>query len=81
MIILLAYLFLFFQVGAVILPRDTGIDAASFKPVRPPAIPLAVRSPYLSAWLRAGEDGGNGGLLAGKWPSHWRFVNNIEKDL
>jgi len=74
MIVLLACLFLFFHVEAVLLPRDTNVDLTTFKPVRPPAIPLAVRSPYLSAWVRAGEDGGNGGLLAGKWATHWRFV-------
>jgi hypothetical protein len=36
-----------------------------------PAIPLAVKSPYLSTWIKAGSDGGNGGLLAGNWPIHW----------
>ncbi|KAK6428656.1 hypothetical protein LTR95_015200, partial [Oleoguttula sp. CCFEE 5521] len=44
---------------------------SSFGPTRPPAIPLAVRSPYLSTWQRAGSDGGNGGYLAGQWPSFW----------
>jgi len=36
----------------------------SFTPVRPPAVPLAVRSPYLSAWL----DNDN---LPGTWPTFW----------
>ncbi|EAU30850.1 hypothetical protein ATEG_08718 [Aspergillus terreus NIH2624] len=44
---------------------------SSFIPARPPAIPLAVKSPYLSTWLRAGSDGGNGGYLAGEWPTFW----------
>ena len=35
---------------------------------KPPAIPLAVKSPYFSTWLHAGSDGGNGGYLAGRWP-------------
>ncbi|MEU6853427.1 DUF5127 domain-containing protein [Actinacidiphila alni] len=35
-----------------------------FDPIRPPAVPLAVRSPYLSTWLA-------GDLLAGRWPSFW----------
>lgn len=64
---------------------------STFSPARPPAIPLAVRSPYLSTWQPAGiyfevdslrsaltltmtlvgSDGGNGGYLAGQWPSFW----------
>ncbi|KAI1463944.1 glutaminase GtaA [Daldinia caldariorum] len=45
--------------------------ASSFSPARPPAIPLAVKSPYLNSWLNAGSDGGNGGYLAGEWPKFW----------
>ncbi|KAL2831158.1 hypothetical protein BDW59DRAFT_7533 [Aspergillus cavernicola] len=47
-------------------------DAVStFSPARPPALPLAVKSPYLSTWLSAGRNGGNGGYLAGEWPTFW----------
>lgn len=45
---------------------------SSFSPLRPPAIPLAVRSPYLSTWLQAGSDNGNGGYLPGEWPTFWQ---------
>ncbi|KAK4863905.1 hypothetical protein LT330_010386 [Penicillium expansum] len=45
---------------------------STFSPARPPAIPLAVRSPYLSTWLDVGSDGGNGGYLAGQWPVFWQ---------
>ena len=45
---------------------------STFSPLRPPAIPLAVRSPYLSTWQQAGSDGGNGGYLAGEWPTFWQ---------
>ena len=38
--------------------------SAVFDPIRPPAIPLAVRSPYLSTWLGADNS-------AGTWPSFW----------
>ncbi|MFC1411597.1 glutaminase domain-containing protein [Streptacidiphilus sp. N1-12] len=38
--------------------------ASTFDPIRPPAVPLAVRSPYLSTWLSADN-------LAGTWPSFW----------
>ncbi|KAI1103178.1 glutaminase A [Jackrogersella minutella] len=45
--------------------------ASSFSPARPPAIPLAVKGPYLNSWLDVGSDGGNGGYLAGEWPVFW----------
>jgi len=44
---------------------------STFSPLRPPAIPLAVRSPYMSTWQQAGSDAGNGGYLAGQWPTFW----------
>ncbi|MGI5241747.1 glutaminase domain-containing protein [Dactylosporangium sp. CA-139066] len=37
---------------------------STFSPIRPPATPLAVRSPYLSTWLRADN-------LPGSWPTFW----------
>ncbi|KAL2129393.1 hypothetical protein VTI74DRAFT_7851 [Chaetomium olivicolor] len=43
------------------------VSASTFIPARPPAVPLAVRSPYLNAWLQ----GGAGGILPGSWPRHW----------
>ena len=50
--------------------------ASTFSPARPPAIPLAVKSPYVSCWQQAGGDSesggpGNGGYLAGQWPTFW----------
>lgn len=36
-------------------------------PLNPPAVPLAVRSPYLSAWLQQGS----GQALNDVWPSFW----------
>ena len=57
--------------SAAALPALTGPAVAdestvdnSFTPVRPPATPLAVRSPYLSTWLTADN-------LPGTWPSFW----------
>ncbi|KAF4625758.1 hypothetical protein G7Y89_g12403 [Cudoniella acicularis] len=43
-------------------------SGSTFTPARPPAIPLAVRSPYMNTWLEVGSDGGSGGNLAGYWP-------------
>ena len=38
--------------------------ASTFTPLRPPAVPLAVRSPYLSTWQAADS-------LAGTWSTFW----------
>ena len=59
--------------GLVQLALAIGVASAesTFSPARPPSIPLAVKSPYLNSWLNAGSDGGNGGYLAGEWPTFW----------
>ncbi|KAL1998449.1 hypothetical protein VTN02DRAFT_6160 [Thermoascus thermophilus] len=44
---------------------------SAFIPARPPALPLAVKSPYVNTWLDAGRDGGDGGYLPGQWPVFW----------
>ncbi|MFF3448452.1 glutaminase domain-containing protein [Streptomyces sp. NPDC002667] len=40
------------------------LAASTFSPLRPPAVPLAVRSPYLSTWVPADN-------LAGTWATFW----------
>ncbi|GAA3455274.1 hypothetical protein GCM10018962_71070 [Dactylosporangium matsuzakiense] len=51
--------------GSLILTQARAAHAATtFSPIRPPATPLAVRSPYLSTWLRADT-------LPGNWPTFW----------
>ncbi len=40
------------------------VQPPSFDPIRPPSVPLAVRSPYLSTWMPADN-------LAGTWPTFW----------
>lgn len=62
-----------FLAGVVLLASVLDLSSAvsTFTPARPPAIPLAVRSPYVSTWLDCGSDGGNGGYLAGQWPQFW----------
>jgi hypothetical protein len=42
----------------------TARAATTDSPVRPPAVPLVVRSPYLSTWLAADN-------LPGTWPTFW----------
>ncbi|KAJ5530624.1 hypothetical protein N7527_004017 [Penicillium freii] len=62
-----------YRLGLLVVSLVSSIGAQStFSPARPPAIPLAVRSPYLSTWLNVGADGGNGGYLAGEWPVFWQ---------
>lgn len=61
------------RLGLLVASFIVSIGAQStFTPARPPSLPLAVRSPYLSTWLDAGSDGGNGGYLAGQWPVFWQ---------
>lgn len=61
------------RLGLLVASFVASIGAQStFSPARPPALPLAVKSPYLSTWLNAGGDGGNGGYLAGQWPVFWQ---------
>ncbi|KAI7933053.1 hypothetical protein MJO28_017847 [Puccinia striiformis f. sp. tritici] len=72
----LCYALLFFSVlveptlGAGMTGAQPDTNSA-FHPLLPPAIPLAVKSPYLSAWLATGKEGGNGGYLAGRWAQFW----------
>ncbi|TNY20467.1 glutaminase GtaA [Rhodotorula diobovata] len=53
------------------IPLGNDSHASSFAPLLPPAIPLAVKSPYLNCWLSAGGDDGSKGYLAGSWAQHW----------
>ncbi|RMZ71230.1 putative glutaminase [Pyrenophora seminiperda CCB06] len=58
--------------SGLLLLLTTAVQAIStFTPTRPPSLPLAVKSPYLSTWFPAGSNGGNGGYLPGQWPSFW----------
>ncbi len=41
-------------------------SAQSFTPIKPPAVPLITRQPYMNVWLRQ-----NDGLAPGAWPRHW----------
>ncbi|KAG9081933.1 hypothetical protein FS749_007281 [Ceratobasidium sp. UAMH 11750] len=52
--------------NAAVVPRQSTSWVST--PFNPPAIPLAVRSPYLSAWLVGGN---NGGRLNTAWPTFW----------
>jgi Domain of unknown function (DUF5127)/Domain of unknown function (DUF4965)/Domain of unknown function (DUF1793)/Domain of unknown function (DUF4964) len=61
------------QPAAPISPSAPGVEApdavhpmvaSTFHPIRPPATPLAVRSPYLSSWLAADT-------LPGSWATFW----------
>ncbi|KAK2596697.1 hypothetical protein QQS21_006212 [Conoideocrella luteorostrata] len=43
---------------------------STYSPARPPAVPLAVRSPYLNVWLN-GQENGPHAVLPGQWPRYW----------
>ncbi|RDL33306.1 Glutaminase GtaA [Venustampulla echinocandica] len=56
--------------ACVVLSGLTAGQQSTFSPAQPPAIPLAVKSPYLNTWLYDNDDG-NGGNLAGQWSQFW----------
>ncbi|KAK5135123.1 hypothetical protein LTR08_005648 [Meristemomyces frigidus] len=62
------------KTSALLFAAVAGVCRAqsTFTPLRPPALPLAVKSPYMNTWQQAGSDGGNGGYLAGQWPTFWQ---------
>ncbi|BGP31425.1 hypothetical protein JCM10296v2_003189 [Rhodotorula toruloides] len=60
-----------FAADASFSPLDDSHHSSSFSPLLPPAIPLAVKSPYLNALLPTGGEGGSTGYLAGSWARHW----------
>jgi len=49
------------------LDTPNGFKRPHFSPLRPPAVPLAVRSPYLSTWVSTH----NQETLNGQWPIFW----------
>ncbi|KAI0736382.1 hypothetical protein C8Q72DRAFT_909206 [Fomitopsis betulina] len=53
--------------AALFLPVTTHALSWTATPFSPPSYPLAVRSPYLSAWLPQGA----GTALNGAWPQFW----------
>ncbi|PHH66882.1 hypothetical protein CDD81_5234 [Ophiocordyceps australis] len=68
--------FLKLAVTAVAVLGQKTCAQSTFTPARPPAAPLAVKSPYLNVWLNGQENGGQGGYLAGQWPRFW--TQNIQ---
>ncbi|GJN67884.1 hypothetical protein PLICBS_001926 [Purpureocillium lilacinum] len=57
--------------AALALLGNSADAASTFSPARPPAVPLAVRSPYLNVWLNGKRDGSPSGYLPGNWPVFW----------
>ena len=53
--------------AALLLPAASSALSWTATPFSPPSYPLAVRSPYLSAWLPQGA----GTALNGAWPQFW----------
>ena len=42
------------------------VSAQTFTPIKPPAVPLITRAPYVNTWLRASN-----GIAPGTWPNYW----------
>ena len=53
---------------------EVAATQSSFLPVRLSALHLAVKSLYMSIWQQAGSDGGDGGYLAGQWPTFYDWI-------
>ncbi|KAI0779898.1 DUF1793-domain-containing protein [Fomes fomentarius] len=53
--------------SAVLVSSIVGATPWTATPFSPPAIPLAVKSPYVSAWLMQGQ----GAALNDAWPNFW----------
>ncbi|EGX88441.1 glutaminase GtaA [Cordyceps militaris CM01] len=70
----------FWHVAAAALLAVAGrVESKStFSPARPPAAPLAVRSPYLNVWLNGLTDGGESGVLPNQWPRFWTCREGIQ---
>ncbi|OBZ70311.1 hypothetical protein A0H81_09943 [Grifola frondosa] len=60
-------LFFAFAFSFLLIPRSYCAVSWNATPFNPAAVPLAVRSPYLSAWLAQGE----GTALNAGWPTFW----------
>ena len=43
-----------------------GLRAQTFTPIKPPAVPLITRGPYMNTWLRASN-----AIAPGVWPEYW----------
>ncbi|TBU30301.1 DUF1793-domain-containing protein [Dichomitus squalens] len=58
-----------FAISLILLNAATALGAATWnaEPFNPASVPLAVRSPYLSAWLAQGQ----GTALNDAWPTFW----------
>ena len=50
---------------AVLAPQHRAA-AQTFSPIKPPAIPLITRAPYVNTWLQ-----GSTGIAPGTWPEYW----------
>ena len=49
-----------------VLSCGQGVRAQTFTPIKPPAIPLITRAPYMNTWLRASN-----AIAPGVWPEYW----------
>lgn len=65
--------------ASILLSTRVVTAVSTFTPARPPAVPLAVKSPYLNTWLNADPDGSNHGILPGRSPQFWTYVGGASQ--
>ncbi|EJC99891.1 DUF1793-domain-containing protein [Fomitiporia mediterranea MF3/22] len=66
---------IFFCFVALPVSSQSGPSSWTTRPFSPPAIPLAVRSPYLNTWLPQGA--GPTQLNVHTWPNFWNIENTV----
>ena len=49
-----------------VLGHGAGAQAQTFTPLKPPAVPLITRAPYMNTWLQTGT-----AVAPGVWPTYW----------
>ncbi len=52
--------------AAAVLGSGPSVRAQTFTPIKPPAVPLITRAPYMNTWLREST-----ALAPGHWPKYW----------
>ncbi len=53
-------------VSLALLGGGQNAGAQTFTPIKPPAVPLITREPYMQTWLRASD-----AIAPGVWPEYW----------
>ena len=58
--------FLSLMAGTILGAGQVASAQSTFTPIRPPAVPLITRTPYVNTWLE-----NSSAILPGTWPTYW----------